>query len=200
MSHDCNISIENLGRPCPCGNNMSGVNTVYVTLKDHVSAINATNPEIIQTFADKVTIGSSAMTKKAIETKTAKGFVSIFSAKDLGELKYTPQGSIIGCKSMKANLEIFHPGFKRKLLGFSSTAMNEELIIIVKLNNGEYHLLGDIDRGAELADGSETTSGKATTDNNGATLMFSYDTPAPQIFYEGWNPNDETTGITFIEG
>jgi len=179
---------------------MSGVNTVYVTLKDHVSAINATNPEIIQTFADKVTIGSSAMNKQAIETKTAKGFVSIFSAKDLGELKYTPQGSIIGCKSMKANLEIFHPGFKRKLLGFSSTAMNEELIIIVKLNNGEYHLLGDIDRGAELADGSETTSGKATTDNNGATLMFSYDTPAPQIFYEGWNPNDETTGITFIEG
>lgn len=53
----------------------------------------------------------------------------------MGELKYTTQGTF-GGKSMKANLEIFHPGFKPKLLGFIASVMNSETIILARLNNG----------------------------------------------------------------
>lgn len=196
---NCQISLESLGRPNPCDNNMSGVNAIFLTLKKDIVKINAKAAEVINTMTDRVTIGNASMAKKAIESKEGKGFISIFSAKDMGELKYATQGSVSGCKSQKASLEIYHPGFKKKLLGFISTAMNEEMIIVVRLNNDEYHLLGTEYRGVEIADGTEATSGKAVTDNNGATLTFEYDTPVPQIFYDGWNPTDETTGITIID-
>ena len=99
----------------------------------------------------------------------------------MGELKYTTQGTF-GGKSMKANLEIFHPGFKPKLLGFIASVMNSETIILARLNNGDVHMLGDNDRGAEIGDSVEATSGKAVSDNNGATIAFVYDTPTAQIY------------------
>lgn len=195
----CNISLEDLGRPNPCANNMSGVNAIFLTLKKDVAKINATAQSVINTLADRVTIGSATMNAKAIESKAGKGFVSIFSAKDMGELKYATQGTISGCKSQKATLEIFHPGMKKQLLGFIATVMNEEMIVVVRLNNDEYHLLGNEHHGVEIADGTEVTSGKAVTDNNGSTITFNFDTPVPQVFYDGWDPYNETTGLTFIE-
>ena len=99
----------------------------------------------------------------------------------MGELKYTTQGTF-GGKSLKANLEIDHPGFKPKLLGFIASVMNSETIILTRLNNGDVHMLGDADRGAEIGENVEATSGKAVTDNNGATLAFVYDTPTAQIY------------------
>ncbi|MBR3578563.1 MAG: hypothetical protein IKN98_07260 [Bacteroidales bacterium] len=105
----------------------------------------------------------------------------IYCSRDMGELKYTTQGTF-GGKSMKANLEIFHPGFKPKLLGFIASVMNSETILLARLNNGDVHMLGDADRGAEIGDSVEATSGKAVTDNNGATIAFVYDTPTAQIY------------------
>ena len=43
-------------------------------------------------------------------------------------------------------------------------------------------MLGDADRGAEIGENVEATSGKAVTDNNGATFNFVYDTPTAQIY------------------
>ena len=43
-------------------------------------------------------------------------------------------------------------------------------------------MLGDADRGAEIGENVEATSGKAVTDNNGATISFVYDTPTSQIY------------------
>ena len=62
-------------------------------------------------------------------------FYHIYCSRDMGELKYTTQGTF-GGKSMKANLEIYHPGFKPKLLGFIASVMNSEAIILARLNNG----------------------------------------------------------------
>jgi len=103
------------------------------------------------------------------------------SSRDLGELKYTLQGPT-GARSFKANLEVYHPGFKSKLLGLVSSTMNNELVILARLNNGDIHMLGDKDRGVEYGDSAELSSGKAVTDNNGGTLNFVYDTPTAQIY------------------
>ena len=89
---------------------------------------------------------------------------------------------------MKANLEIFHPGFKPKLLGFIASVMNSETIILARLNNGDVHMLGDNDRGAEIGDSVEATSGKAVTDNNGATLSFVYEPRPPKSTPGIWTP------------
>ena len=48
--------------------------------------------------------------------------------------------------------------------------MNSEVIILARLNNGDIHMLGDADRGAEIGENVEASSGKAVTDNNGAGL------------------------------
>ena len=125
--------------------------------------------------------------------KNTKRFYHIYCSRDLGELKYTLQGPT-GARSMKATLEIYHPGFKPKLLGMVSSTMNSELIILVRLNNGDIHLLGDKNRGVEYGDNPELSSGKAVTDNNGGTLNFVFDTPTAQIYVE--NNVDAITGVS----
>ena len=60
--------------------------------------------------------------------------------------------------------------------------MNSEVIILARLNNGDIHMLGDADRGAEIGENVEASSGKAVTDNNGAPLSFVYDTPTAQVY------------------
>lgn len=195
---NCSLSIESLANDEFCQNNMSGVKTMYFIPKSDVNSINAVLANTKQNFADYVEIGSSAMVGKAFTVISGKGFAKLYSAKDLGELKYAVQGAGVGSRSMKATLEVFHPNFKRKILGFLGTMINQELIIVVVLNNGDKHLLGDLERGAQIADGVEATSGKAVTDQNGATLQFEWDTPMPQIFYAAWNPEDATNGLPLI--
>lgn len=197
---NCSLSIESLANDDFCQNNMSGVKTMYFIPKNDVTAINAALTTNKTTFTDYVEIGSTAMEGKAFTVATGKGFAKLYSAKDLGELKYAVQGSGVGSRSLKATLEVFHPNFKRKILGFLGTMINQELIVVAVLNNGDKHLLGDLERGAQIADGVEATSGKAVTDQNGATLQFEWDTPMPQIFYEEWNPEDSTNGLPFVGG
>ena len=197
MANNCNISIENLSQAESCENNMSGVNTLYFIRKKDVTAINATRAASAATYTDKVTIGSNAMEGKAFTCPTNKGFAKMYCAEDLGELKYTLQGPA-GSRSLKAELEVFHPSFKKKILGFLGSHINEELLVVASLNNDEQHLLGDMRRGCKIADSAEATSGKAATDSNGATLHFEWNTPAPQIFYDGWDPEDTTKGLPLL--
>lgn len=195
---DCTLSIESLANTEFCQNNMSGVKTMYFIPKSDVTAINAVLATTKTSFTDYVQIGSQAMEGKAFTVATGKGFAKLYCAKDLGEIKYAVQGAGVGSRSLKATLEVFHPGMKRKLLGFLGTMINQELIIVAVQNNGEIHLMGDLERGAEIADGVEATSGKAVTDQNGATLQFEWDTPMPQVFYPEWSPEDSTNGLPMI--
>lgn len=194
----CILSIESLANDEFCQNNMSGVKALYYIPKNDVTAINAVLSQTKTSFTEYVEIGSTAMAGQAFTCATGKGFAKLYCSKDLGELKYTVQGSGVGSRSMKAHLEVFHPNFKRKILGFLGTMINQELIIVAVMNNGDKHLLGDMERGAQIADGVEATSGKAVTDQNGATLQFEWDTPMPQIFYPEWSPEDANNGLPMV--
>ncbi len=197
MSNTCNMSVANIPESDSCGNNMSGVNTLYFIPKSDITSINAQRPATITTYAERVVIGSSTMEGKAVTCPTGKGFGKMYCADDLGELVYTPQGQK-GSRSFKAELEIFHPAFKKEILGFAATHNNQELILVCVLNNGEIHLLGDKRRGVTLADSTRLTSGKAVTDANGAECHFEWNTPAPQIFWDGFDPEDDTNGLPLV--
>ncbi len=197
-TEQCPLTIESLANSEYCQNNMSGIKTMYFIPKRDVVTINAVLAQEKQTFTDYVQIGSNAMEGKAFSVKEGKGFAKIYCSKDLGELKYTVQGAGVGSRSLKARLEVFHPGMKRKMLGFLGTMINQELIIVAIKNDGDIHLMGDLERGAEIADGVEATSGKEVTSQNGATLIFEWDTPMPQIFYPEWKPEDNTHGLPLI--
>lgn len=173
---------------------MPGVQRLLFIPRKDVERINAVAANVPTTYGERVIIGSPLMEQKAITVKSGKEFAEIFCADELGELVYTPQGQH-GSRSLKAELEIFHPGFKKQLLGYMSVAMNREYILVVGLSNGEWHLLGDIRRGTRMADNSKATSGKAVTDGNGGELHFEYSCQAPRVFFAGWEPEDETYGI-----
>ena len=170
----CALELEDLNKGANCGNNMSGVKNVYIALKEDVASL----PKLP---ASRNSYEDFAVLEGDITMVNGKRFYHIYCSRDMGELKYTTQGTF-GGKSLKANLEIYHPGFKPKLLGFIASVMNSEAIILARLNNGDVHMLGDADRGAEIGENVEATSGKAVTDNNGATLAFVYDTPTAQIY------------------
>lgn len=198
----CNdLTFENLSDLTPCENNASGVKTMFFCPRAHITAINAVAPDAStsQVATDMVTIGSSSLTTKAITCAEGKGFYRVHCTEDLGELKYASQGDIPGTRSWLASLDIYHAGFHRAAIGFMSWLVNAEVVVVCQMNNGEWHLLGDIDRGARLRSGSEMTSGKASTDNNGINPIFEYTTGWPKIFWNGFDPRDTTKGIPIIE-
>ena len=199
MPRNCNnITLTGLGQPNACQNNRSGVKVIYVCPMEDVVRINAQRHQSPTTPGEFVTIGQAELGSMAIECKPNKGFVKIFCANDMGELKYTAQGEIIGCRSQLASLDIFHPGFSREALGFLHYANNCPMVIVARLNNDTYHLLGDEDEGAQIASGNEATSGKARGDNNGINPVWEVATPAAAIFWEGFDPTSATEGIPII--
>ena len=197
MSNRCQVQTQNIAESESCGNNTSGVTTIYFAPKSDITTINATRPANMSTYRDRVVIGSTTMEGMAITMPTGKGFGKMFCADDLGELVYTPQGQK-GSRSFKAELEIFHPSFKKDILGFLATHNNQEMVIVAVLNNGEVHLLGTKQRGVSLADNTRATSGKEYTSANGAECHFEWNTPAPQIFWDEFDPEDENHGIPLI--
>ena len=124
----CALELEDLNKGANCGNNMSGVKNVYISLKDDVASL-PKQPSNRNSYED------FAVLEGNITMVNGKRFYHIYCSRDMGELKYTTQGTI-GGKSLKANLEIFHPGFKPKLLGFIASVMNSETILLARLNNG----------------------------------------------------------------
>lgn len=190
----CIRKINNIGASVVCENNMPGVQRLLFIPRKDVESINAVAATVPTTYGESVIIGSPAMVQKAITVKSGKEFAEIYCADELGELVYTPQGQH-GSRSFKAELEIFHPGFKEQLLGYMSVAINREYIFVVGLSNGDWHLLGDVRRGAKMADNSRATSGKAVTDANGGELHFEYSCQSPRVFFVGWDPDNEVYGV-----
>lgn len=193
----CNNISGNITAPAVCSNNMPGVQRLLFIPRKDVESINAVATNVPTNYGERVIIGSPAMVQRAITVKSGKEFAEIYSADEFGELIYTPQGQH-GSRSFKAELEIFHPAFKADILGFVAVHNNQELLIVVELNNDQFHLLGTTRRGVRLADSTKVTSGKAVTDANGAECHFEWNTDAPQVFYEGWTPEDDTHGLPLI--
>lgn len=184
------ITLENIKKSSgSCHPSMSGLRAVYLVPLAYVKSFNIR--KVTTCGYDRVVV--EPIGGKAIVLKPGGSFINVFSDKNLGELKYTLAGGVN--KYYQASLEIFHPGFKRKLLGFLSHMINQDIVIVAKTNNGQYHLLGNETHAALIDDGTEAISGKATADNNGATVIFRFDTPTPVVFCEDWDPTDEETGI-----
>jgi hypothetical protein len=178
----CNLELENLNKGGKCANNSCGVKTVYYALKEDVKVM-PTLPNTrtsFDTFVDLTEGGVMVGTKPSIEMKPGKRMFQFYCGRELGELKYSIVGGV-GSKCLQANLEVMHPGCKDKIIGFVKATANDELIILCKLNNGDIHVLGDLELGAELGDSAEITSGKAMGDTSGATLNFTY-APAGFIY------------------
>ena len=195
MATSCKLNIEHLTRPQLCDDRRSGVRRLLLVPTVDVAAFNAVIAAHPAAFEDYVTVGSAAMTEKAVELKPGCEFIEVAATRDLGELKYTVQGNRLGQRSLHTTLEIHHAGFRRKLPGFFSIAANLEWVLLVQTASGEWHLVGDPDRGAVLTDGAEATSGKAATDDNGATITFEADTVWPRILFAGWSPDNDTYGV-----
>ena len=171
----CNLSLEELTKTSDiCANNASGVKAMYMAMHTDVATF-PTLPSVRAEFADFAELeGNIVMVE-------GKLFKKIYVSKDMGELKYKPQGKT-GSRSFRASLSIFHPGLKAKLLGMVASMMNSEFFVLVLLENGDVHVLGDKYRGAEFSEDTELTSGKEITSENGGNLGFIYDTPTAQIY------------------
>jgi len=183
MNLICNLELEDLNKLDPCESRSKGVKILYFARPEDVKKL-PTIPKQRNKFEDYSVLSEGGVTlngtEHSIEMKKDKKFFKFFSKKDFGELKYTGVGSS-GGRSFTANLEIMHPGMGKKILGFMTAAANRDFILLVRLNNGEIHLLGDLERGAEFGDTVEATSGKTQSDEIGVTFNFTYDT-SPQLY------------------
>jgi hypothetical protein len=180
----CKLELEDLKKSGSCANNSKGVKVIYYALLSDVSKM-PTLPNVRNKFEDFCLLSEGGIALNgvdhSIQMKSGKNFFKFYCGRDLGELKYSVQGAT-GGKSLNANLEVMHPGLRKEILGFMASTMNEELIILCVLNNGDVHVLGDKMRGAEFGDSAEATSGKAIGDQIGLTINFTYDTPTAQIY------------------
>lgn len=171
---DCEIVLEDLEKgSAACENLTSGVKRLIVFQTKDVQQW-PTKTTSVQAMEDYVNMNGD------IIMKSGRRGVKVYSKTDVGVLTYAIQGEE-GGKSQRASLKIYSPGFKAKLLGFMAAVQNADICILALMNNGDWHLLGDKDRGAVLSEG-EATSGDASTSANGGDLTFTYDTPAACIY------------------
>jgi len=189
----CNLNIEDLEPATPCENRISGVRRILFIPTDWVESINALNPTLAQTFEDVIVIGDESMTDQAVTVSAGNEFGSMRLPEGAAELKYTTVGQM-GTRCIQAHLEVRHPVFKKKMLGFVSALKNIELFIFVETESGDWHLLGNIDRGCKMADGTEGTSGKVAGEA-AVNLVWEIYMQFPKVMFEGWEPENETYGV-----
>ncbi len=170
--------MEDLNRPGSCEKAKGGLVTEFlIAEKSDVAAWpQKLAPNLRTSMAQHVeTVAGSHL-----EMASGKRMFRIQTKKDSAELKYAVQGES-GSRSLKATLEVFAPTIRAQVLGFMSATLNQEVVILCKTRNGDWHLLGDSDEGCEY-DSGEATTGKAGSDANGATLTFAKDVDAPTIY------------------
>ena len=105
-----------------------------------------------------------------------KKMYEIYITDDTGEFEIETVGEMDG-KSFVTHLRLFNPGLKKKLLGFINWAKNENLVFIVKDNDGQYYLMGD-DTRAAIYNGAPDSAGtsRETAGRRGVSMEFTYKT------------------------
>lgn len=122
--------------------------------------------------------------------KAGKKMYEIYITDDTGEFEIETVGERDG-KSFVTHLRLFNPGLKKKILGFMNWAKNENLVFIVKDNDGQYYLMGDDTRPATYEgapDGAGTS--RETAGRRGVSMEFVYKT-ANVYVYDGNIPLTE---------
>lgn len=169
---ECKYKLDDLRSGQGCETVMSGVKTVLIGLIDDV----AVWPQEIE---NPSSMEENVMLVGVPVMKPGKRMFKLYSKNDAGEYQCTGQGEE-GSRSQQANLNIYNPGFRKSINGFIRAVQNAQLFIICLTNQGEWHVMGDRYRGAVLSEFT-ATSGKATTDANGADMTFIYNTPSDRV-------------------
>ncbi len=153
------------------------VTTILYGLKDDVQSWPQKQAAALRTrLADHI----ETVAGYNIVMKPGKRMFKMVIKKNSGELKYTEQGES-GSKSFKPTLEIYSSTLRAQILGFLAATANQEIFILAKTRNGDWHLLGDEYEGVEH-ESAEATSGKLGSDNHGAQITFFTETDAPTIY------------------
>lgn len=124
--------------------------------------------------------------------KAGKRLFEMYITDDTGEFEIETVGELDG-KSFVEHLRLFHPGLKKKILGFMSAVKNDNLVFIVKDNDGQYYLMGDDTRPAIFA-GSPDSNGtsRETAGRRGMSMEFTYKTANVHV-YDGAIPLTEAS-------
>ena len=166
------------------GQNMGGIaQEVYYCAWDDVSSW----PTVPSSPA---TIEENGELTGDITLKAGKKMHKIYITDDTGEFEIESVGEMDG-KSFVEHLRLFNPGLKKKILGFMNWAKNENLVFIVKDNDGQYYLMGDDTRPATYSgapDGAGTS--RQTAGRRGVSMEFVYKT-ANAYVYTGTVPLTE---------
>jgi hypothetical protein len=114
--------------------------------------------------------------------KTGKQLFEMYITDDTGEFEIEPVGEKDG-KSFVTHLRLFHPGVKKKILGFMSAIKNENLVFIVQDNDDQYYLMGDAVRPA-IFSGSPDSAGtsRETAGRRGMSMEFIYKTANIHVY------------------
>jgi hypothetical protein len=175
----CPPCLEDLLRGAQCGNARAGVKAIMFGLRRDVKTWPAKKPPETRTrFEDHV-----ITTTGDLEMKTGKYMYKFEAKPKTSELKYTLEGET-GGKSLKASLESYYSAFFGNIHGAIAALKNEELVLLIKVGNNDWHLIGDEDEGAEV-ETFEAATGKNPTDSIGANFMFSMAGLEAATIYKG---------------
>lgn len=164
------MDFTNIDKNLNNGQNMGGIaQKVYYAAWDDVESW-PTKPTAPAGIEENGTLTGNLV------MKTGKQLFEIYITDDTGEFEIEPVGEKDG-KSFVTHLRLFNPGLKKKLLGFINWAKNENLVFVVKDNDGQYYLMGDDTRPATYEgapDGAGT--GRETAARRGISMEFTYKT------------------------
>lgn len=170
------MDFTNIDKNLNNGQNMGGIaQVVYYAAWDDVLTW-PTKP------AAPATIEENGELTGNLTMKPGKQLFEIYITDDTGEFEIENVGETDG-KSFVEHLRLFNPGLKKKLLGFINWAKNENLVFIVKDNDGQYYLMGDDTRPATFAgspDGAGT--GKETASRRGISMEFVFKTANVYVY------------------
>lgn len=172
------MEFTNINKNLNNGQNMGGIAQIcYYCAWDDV----LTFPTVPSSPA---TIEENGVLTGSVAMKPGKQMYSIYITDDAGEFEIEPVGEKDG-KSFVTHLRLFNPGLKKKILGFMNWAKNENLVFIVKDNDGQLYLMGDATRPATY-EGAPNGSGTSmeTAGRRGISMEFVYKT-ANLYAYEG---------------
>ncbi len=157
------------------GENMGGLTkTIIFGLWDDVAAWPTAPVAPADIEANAAWVGDVVM-------KAGKRAFTMYTTDDTAELQINQVGEVDGI-SLLMKLNMFHPGLRKKILGFINAAKNEDLFFIAQDREGQYFLLGDTKHAAHMVAGDGSGTGKAKTDRKGANLSFEFPTNAVRVY------------------
>lgn len=136
------------------------------------------------------TVEANATLTGDLVMKPGKKLFELYLTDDTGEFEIETVGELDG-KSFVEHLRLFHPGLKKKILGFMSAIKNENLVFIVQDNDDQYYLMGDAVRPA-IFNGAPDSAGtsRETAGRRGMSMEFIYKTANVHV-YDGSIPLTE---------